>query len=115
MAPLTTLTTIETLYARVLELTRDQERSLRGGDLAELQALLLTKDEALAAAQRLLGQFKAEGGDPASAATRETLGRIGALLRELVAAEERCRALAPSGAVAPSPRQVTAAYGAPRR
>ncbi|MBE0618492.1 MAG: hypothetical protein IH608_11285 [Proteobacteria bacterium] len=115
MAPLATLTTIETLYARVLELTRDQEHSLRGGDLADLQSLLLAKDAALAEAQRLLGHFKAEGGDPASSVARETLGRIGVLLRELVAAEERCRALAPSGAVAPSPRQVAAAYGTPRR
>ncbi len=108
---LTTLSRIETLYGRVLELAEDQERRLSAGRLDGLQAKLLEKDRAVAEAQALLVQLKHGGEDLGLLEAQACLGRVGQLLSRIVAAEERCRALAPAAPTAPSRAQATAAYG----
>jgi hypothetical protein len=115
MEPLATFAAIESLYARVLELTDRQEQCLRAGRLAELQPLLGAKEEALAEAGALLARVKASGEEAWASGARDSLRRVGELLGALVAAEDRCRALAPPPAPSPPPNRVAAAYLASRR
>lgn len=115
MEPLATFETMESLYARVLELTQRQEECLRTGNLAELQPLLSSKEAALTQAGELLARVKASGEDAWAPGARETLRRVGVLLGALVEGEERCRSLAPPPAPSPSPDRVAAAYLASRR
>mgnify|MGYP005851381523 CR=1 FL=1 len=115
MEPLSTFAAIEGLYARVLELTHRQEQCLRAGRLAELPPLLGSKEEAVAQAGALLARVKASGEEAWAPEAREALRRVGDLLGALVAAEDRCRALAPPPARPPPPDRVTAAYLASRR
>lgn len=115
MEPLATFEAIESLYARVLELTDRQEECLGTGRLAELQPLLGAKEAALAEAGALLAQARASGEEAWPPGARETLRRVGALLGALVTAEDRCRSLAPPPAPSPPPNRVAAAYLASRR
>jgi len=108
---LDTLTQIESLYGRVLQLAQEQERRLVAGELAGLQTMLLEKDRTVAEAQDLLLTLKARGGNLADPAVQESVGRVGALLGRVVEAEERCRVLAPARPSAPPRAQAAAAYG----
>ena len=104
---------IISLYRHVLELSARQEACLQAGDLAPLPSLLAEKAEALAAAQTLTAEMQPPGSDPeGQAAYRAGVARVQDVLRELMAAEERCRTLVPTPPTSPPRRQVLAAYGA---
>ncbi|GAB4257852.1 MAG: hypothetical protein Kow0092_05080 [Deferrisomatales bacterium] len=105
-----TLTQIERLYGRVLELTRDQEKCLRTGDLAALPALLAEKAAAVERAGRLMAAMKGAAGSSPDRAPSPAVARLGRVLGEIVALEERCAGLVPNASPRPPPRSALAAY-----
>jgi hypothetical protein len=110
MDPIETLTQVEALYRRILDLTRRQEACLKTGDLISLPPVLAEKVETLADAQRLTIRVQGAGSDRTSPAFQAALARVAAVLTEVVASEDRCRDLGPRDPPAPSRRQVVAAY-----
>ncbi len=104
------------LYRAVCEITREQENALRSSDLRRLSGLLSRKAALVGKAQELVASARGRippgpGAEPLGPA----LAELKAVVRELVEAEERCRALIPGPPAAP--RAVAlGAYGAkPRR
>jgi len=105
------LTQLERLYEGVLRLAEEQESCLSARQLERLPTLLARKDGAVAEAQSLLLRLKAGGEDLGAPSAQEGLVRIGALLARVVAAEERCRALAPARPTTAPRAHAAAAYG----
>jgi len=99
---------LEAMYRTVLELTFRQETCLRSGDVASLSRVLAEKAEIVAQADGLIAPL-ARAAERSSGSFQEGLRRLGELVAQVVAAEERCRALAPSSGP-PSPRRVLSAY-----
>lgn len=109
------LSEIETLYRRVLDLTREQEDCLRSGDLGVLPSLLDKKTQTLTKAQHLTALVQASGGDRSEPAFREALARVSSVLADVVEAEERCKALVPLPCPSARRQQAIAAYGGSMR
>ena len=115
MAPVENLEDIEQLYAQVLDLTQEQEQCLRSGDLTLLPRILDQKTSALNRAQALTTQMMGPSTDRESAAFQEALNRVGAILAQMVCAEDRCKSLVPTPPKTQARQQAAAAYGKPGR
>ena len=111
MGPVEDLEDIEQLYSRVLDLTREQEQCLRSGDFTPLPQILERKTQALNQAQSLTTQLMGSAADRESADFQEALNRVGAILSQMVSAEDRCKSLVPTPPKTQGRRQATAAYG----
>ena len=111
MVPADTLEDIEQLYTRVLDLTREQEQCLRSGDLASLPRILEQKFAALSQAQALTTQLMGTTIDRESTEFQAALNRIGAILAQMVSAEDRCKSLVPTPPKTQARQQAAAAYG----
>lgn len=104
------VTALEARYARVLDLTAEQEAWLRDGTLDSMPALLLAKAEEVDQAGALLGRLRDAPGDRGASAFRAAVERLETVIARVVAAEERCRAFSPRTPPAASRAQASAAY-----
>ena len=111
MVPVEHLEDIEQLYTRVLDLTQEQERCLRSGDLTPLPQILEQKSAALGQAQALTAQLMGVTTDRESEAFQAALNRVGAILAQMVSAEDRCQSLVPTPPKTQVRQQAAAAYG----
>ncbi len=114
-SPLSAIREATSLYRAVCEITREQEHALRSADLRRFTALLSRKADLVGRAQELVTSARGSlPPDPAAGPLGPALAELKAVVRELVEAEERCRALLPGPA--PAPRAVAlGAYGAKPR
>jgi len=110
--PIETFSQVESLYGQILDLTLRQEGCLAAGDLEPLGEIVTRKFELLDRAQALLAGLgpQLDRSDPSVQAGIQTLARV---LAEVVASEDRCKALAPAPKPAPPPppARAVAAYG----
>ena len=111
MVPVEHLEDIEQLYAQVLDLTQEQEQCLRSGDLTPLPQILEQKFNALSQAQALTTLLLGTTTDRESAAFQEALNRVGAILAQMVSAEDRCKSLVPTPPKPQARQQAATAYG----
>ena len=111
MVPVEQLEDIEQLYAQVLDLTQEQERCLRSGDLTPLPRILEQKTRVLNRAHDLTVQMMGTTADRESPGFQQALNRVGSILAQMVSAEDRCQSLVPTPPKPQGRQQAAAAYG----
>ena len=112
MDALSLLQQVEALYRQILGLTLRQEAILDGGNAAELPAIVSEKFALLDRAQALLGKIGPDE-DRNAPVFQKAVEGLRAVLAEVVASEDRCKALAPAprSTQPPPPARAVAAYG----